>query len=104
MPHCLNCSKRFPSTIKIAGKERYLHRRKYCLDCSPFGHHNTRKIAEQPVSNTTCIACQKPTRKGMNLCPSCWTKMRRYQVKLAAIAYKGGRCAECNQVVPIAAF
>lgn len=40
---CEKCGKEFPLKIKIDGKVRNLCNRKFCLECSPFGCHNTRK-------------------------------------------------------------
>ena len=44
MLNCPKCKKDFPITTVINGVRRNLHRRKYCLDCSPFGQHNTRTL------------------------------------------------------------
>jgi len=44
MPICANCNSVYPNTVKIEGIVRNLSSRKYCLECSPFGEHNTRKI------------------------------------------------------------
>ena len=41
---CIKCNKDFPQFITIEGKKKNLQNRKYCLDCSPFGQHNTTKI------------------------------------------------------------
>lgn len=103
MPDCQKCGQQFPCSIKLDGKKRYLHKRNFCLDCSPFGQHNTRNIAGCPKV-ISCIACTQVTRKGSRFCPSCLVKVRRYQIKQAAIDYKGGCCLECKQVVHSAAF
>lgn len=104
MPMCQKCGQRFPCSVKVDAKKRYLHRRKFCLSCSPFGEHNTRDIVNCPSIIVNCIACRNLTKKGSRFCPSCLTKVRRYQIKLAAIAYKGGSCSECGRVVQTAAF
>ena len=65
---------------------------------------NTRDIVNCPSIIVNCIACRNLTKKGSRFCPSCLTKVRRYQIKLAAIAYKGGSCSECGRVVQTAAF
>ena len=44
MKTCLKCGKVFPFEVEIDGKTRNLGGRKYCLDCSAFGKHNTRSI------------------------------------------------------------
>lgn len=36
------CQKEFPISIIIDGKRRVLNKRKYCLECTPFGSHNTK--------------------------------------------------------------
>jgi hypothetical protein len=38
---CDKCGKSFPVKIKIDNKVRNLCNRKFCLECSPFGCHNT---------------------------------------------------------------
>lgn len=39
---CEKCGKQFPLKIKIQDKIRNLCSRKFCLECSPFGLHNTK--------------------------------------------------------------
>jgi len=41
---CELCNKQFPITIVIDGKRRNLCSRRYCLECTPFGTHNTIRI------------------------------------------------------------
>lgn len=41
---CKNCNKEFPNRKEIDGKMRSLTKRKYCLECSPFGQNNTRQL------------------------------------------------------------
>jgi hypothetical protein len=41
---CLKCGEYIPRVITIDGKKRNLQKRKFCLICSPFGKHNTKKI------------------------------------------------------------
>ena len=42
---CKNCNKSFPFLIVVDGKIRNLGSRSFCLDCSPFGFHNTRPLS-----------------------------------------------------------
>lgn len=58
MPICKKCNKTFPNWTKINGKSRNISRRKYCIECSPFGLHNTR-IIHIEKSKRYCIACGK---------------------------------------------
>jgi hypothetical protein len=41
---CVKCDNEFPFIVTVEGKKRNLKSRKYCLDCSPWGQHNTKKI------------------------------------------------------------
>jgi len=43
MRTCKNCNEKLLATFIIDGKRRNLAHRKFCLNCSPFGSHNTRK-------------------------------------------------------------
>lgn len=52
MPVCGLCADSFPNLVVIQGKQRNLSSRKYCLKCSPWGKHNTRKIAK-PIKRVT---------------------------------------------------
>lgn len=40
---CRKCGEKIPNRIKIDGKERVINNRKFCLKCSPWGYHNTKK-------------------------------------------------------------
>jgi hypothetical protein len=41
---CELCSQPVPLKIELDGKKRNLQHRRYCLSCSPFKAHNTRKL------------------------------------------------------------
>ena len=43
-----------------------------------------------------CNVCDKPTESGRRVCPSCWTKVRRYRTKALAILLLGGKCRQCG--------
>lgn len=45
MKTCKKCKKDFPILLVINGKTRNLGSRNFCLNCSPFGQHNTRDIS-----------------------------------------------------------
>jgi len=114
MPICKKCRKKFPNRIKIDGKLRVLSSRKYCLECSPFGIHNTSKIhlsnleKGQLFKNKTkiiiCSLCNREyiyetnNKKGHTLtrCNSCAINERRFKIKKKAIDYKGGKCQICE--------
>ena len=44
MKTCLICGKSFPFKMMIDGKIRHLGGRKFCIECSPFGKHNTKSL------------------------------------------------------------
>lgn len=59
MPKCIICDAVFPNFIEIDGKIRNLQRRKYCLNCSPFGQHNTKVLENTSKAIKYCKFCGK---------------------------------------------
>lgn len=102
MPVCANCDVEFPNYVKVDGIARNICKRKYCLDCSPFGQHNTRQVGH--VKKQTCDLCSKATINGRSKCEACNIKIRRWRLKLAAIKHKGGKCEICGYSNNIAAL
>lgn len=102
MPICQKCNSKFPATCHIDGKKRSLCSRLYCLDCSPFKSHNTRKL--ENTKNLQCVSCGSATIRGRKLCVPCLTTARRYRIKKAAVEYLGGKCHECDWVGTLAGF
>lgn len=107
MPTCTQCSKPFPTWVTIEGKPRNLCNRQRCLECSPWGQHNTRKVRESDPttlkqrvrqwSDAPCERCGSPRgRSGGKHCSSCSVTLWRKRMKLRAVAYKGGKCVECG--------
>lgn len=110
---CQHCNKEFPNSIVIDGKKRNLQTRKFCLDCSPFGNHNTKPNLIPPNTNEKECACCKvtkpltefyerpnrPNSKVYSYCKECTSKLtieRFKQNKLNAVIYKGGKCCICG--------
>jgi len=98
MPTCKKCNNPFPYKKKIDGKVRNLKSRKYCLDCSPFGKHNTRCLE---------TACNRPSISGNRVPFSKWSEKakeenrarifwRGYFRKQSLILIKGGSCEICG--------
>ena len=116
---CLKCEKQFPNFIMIEGKRKNLQNRKYCLDCSPFGCHNTSKLEIYNTPNNDakffCKKCnqeklKKDKRRGYT-CQACWLKeeaskklnqSRTYKKKLVEL--KGGKCKICGYCKNISAL
>lgn len=103
---CKKCNKTFPVSQIIDGKRRILNKRKYCLDCSPFYKHNTKKLdSDLKVNNPVPCVCSICNRKylytrltghTLKLCNSCQVNRRRVINKLKAIDYLGGKCSCCG--------
>lgn len=85
MKSCLKCTTEIPTWVFVDGKNRNFQRRKYCLDCSPFGSGNTRKI-ELP----------QPSRKRTSDRYYKWQKKARRERKQKLVDMFGGRCIICD--------
>lgn len=118
MKTCQLCSKQFPIWIKIEGQNKNLSSRKYCLDCSPWGFHNTRKISIPVTSSKSSIEAKEKfcnkckilksssefylRRNGTGFSPYCkvcqinQTIERQRRLKQQALEYKGGQCFVCK--------
>ena len=114
---CKKCGNTFPYRVCIEGKVRVLSSRKYCLNCSPFGVHNTNRLHEEEEQDGRFV--KLPERKvdcrcedcgkhyvydrdaprgnhGLKLCGACRARQNRKRVKAQAIEYKGGKCQICG--------
>lgn len=98
MKLCNKCGNQFPIRIKIDGKWRNLASRKFCLDCSPFGVHNTRNLTKES-SRRQHKGKRKPygewseSDKDENRARTFWRGFFRKQ-KLVEI--KGNKCQKCG--------
>ena len=107
---CEICKKEFPLKSIIDGKSRNLQNRKYCLECSPYGKHNTRKLKDAPVAGKkVCSKCKetKPieefARKNkerlQSWCKGCLytsQKKRWKERKQKIVELLGGKCCKCG--------
>lgn len=107
MPICKKCLAKFPFSAVIDGRRRNLKSRSFCLECSPFGSHNTKnlnlhKTGSSEIEDCKCNTCGKEfvynRRKGhtRNKCNSCQVNDRRPIKKRMAISYLGGKCVVCG--------
>ncbi len=83
MPMCKKCGNQFPNRAKINNITKNLNRRKYCLDCSPFGQHNTKQLE---------IKFKRPKSPEVKR----WKQKTRPIRKKKLIAMKGGGCVICG--------
>ena len=104
MPCCRLCAAHFPNWVSIDGKPRNLKNRKYCLECSPWGSHNTRQLESSPSPRTVppgpwCEALQ-PKR-----CPRCGVEKPSSGFYLQSDGRRSfSWCRECNNRHRIARF
>ena len=107
MKICKKCGAEFGFSGKINGKQVNLQNRKYCLDCSPYGMHNTKQIEKtdsgpKESKICKCLECGREYdyfRKSghtFKRCNSCWIEKRRGKVKTELVLFKGGKCEHCG--------
>lgn len=118
MPICHKCNQQFPFRIKIDNISHNLKSRKYCLECSPFKQHNTKKLEKEPSEKRICPKCNQklPLSKfysrrkisGASVyCKTCTNKQtveRQNRFKQQCVDYKGGKCETCGYNRCIAAL
>jgi hypothetical protein len=72
---------------------RSLYRRSFCLDCSPFGEHNTSKVPLGLRSTEEAATARRDRRRGQFRRS---LRKRRRKRKLELVAAYGGRCVDCG--------
>lgn len=89
---CKQCGEHFPSSLN--GKS--LHRRSYCLKCSPQGSKQGYKLRRKQ-NNKICPICdkEKPWNKN-NVCSGCRALYRRWTQRQRALELLGSKCVECG--------
>lgn len=96
---CLKCQHEIPKQIIINNKVHSLQRRSYCLDCSPFGLRNTRKLH---LSDSPQLHARHYTnmtdeqRKEYNTKSYKYQKQQRNKRKIELVLLKGGKCECCG--------
>lgn len=95
---CAACGTTFAAKEVIDGRARSLYRRSFCLDCSPFGAHNTAKVPPA----TGGLAEMRRKRRNAKTYRS--QKRRRAARKAALIEARGGCCSDCGARVHVAVF
>jgi len=93
MKLCVKCKGKVPSTCVIEGKRRNFSHRKFCLTCSPFGGHNTRKDdPSRPKKARKYKDFDENQKISSRL--SVWEKGMRKKKEL--VDMKGGACKKCG--------
>lgn len=117
MPNCKKCGNSFPNRIIIDGNEHSLSKRKYCLECSPFNHHNTKKLNGEKRKSSVlldgdkriCTECKRELpltdfykvngKLSSSECKICFServKERRRKHQDMAVELLGGKCMICG--------
>lgn len=110
MKSCKKCGANIPARAVIEGRPHNLGNRLYCLSCSPFLAHNTRKLDTPNLPKSyspkdrVCKSCGRAYvydlrfKQGHKLdrCNSCVINDRRFALKVRAVEYKGGSCENCG--------
>lgn len=94
---CLKCGDSIPLNVKIDGKEHNLQRRKYCLKCSPFKQHNTKKLHCEIVTiKRKYKELSKEQKIDFNQKTYNYQKSQRWTRKRDLVLEKGGCCSSCG--------
>jgi hypothetical protein len=90
---CVACGREFPAQMVIDGKMRSLYRRRFCLDCSPFGDHNTSKVPPGFKSTEDAVKARRERRREQFRRS---LRKRRRKRKADLVAAYGSRCVDCG--------
>jgi hypothetical protein len=93
---CVACGCEFPAKMIIDGKMRSLYRRSFCLECSPFGDHNTSRVPLGLRSTEESMKARRDRRREQFRRS---LQKRRRKRKLDLVAAYGGRCVDCGYSV-----
>jgi hypothetical protein len=104
MPTCRLCGVYFRNWLLIEGKPRNISNLRYCLQCSPWGQHNTRQLESNPRKRTVPPGtwCEELPPKR---CPSCGMEKPASEFYLRSDGRRSfSWCRECNNQHRVARF
>jgi hypothetical protein len=90
---CDACGRDFPRRAVVDGVLRNLNSRRFCLDCSPFGQHNTSATPPGPVSPADLAELRRKKRSAKTYR---YQKKMRGRLRAELLASRGGRCEDCG--------
>lgn len=113
MKKCKKCGSDLPNRIIIDGHLHNIKGRKFCLKCSPWMGHNTKKIIYDKVDGMNyCPKCKtskslssfykRKAKRGpsyQTYCKKCHNEIRndrKRDRKIKAINLMGGKCQKCG--------
>lgn len=102
MKVCRSCEKPLPNRVKVNGVIKNIGGRKYCLECSPWGQHNTKQLHNGPGSIYPARSKEYNHEKYLQnkdkLNADSKKRLRAINDKrrLDLIQLKGGACQKCG--------
>lgn len=111
MKVCKKCGNVFKNRVFIDGEYKILKNRSFCLECSPWGKHNTKDLIKAEIlqGKIKCARCgevkdkecfsKKTKTTYHSYCKECLyliQKNRWIKIKKEAVEYKGGKCIICG--------
>ena len=89
---CRGCGKTIPNKIQIDGVTKVILNRKFCLECSPFGAHNTSKYDPVKRVERDYGKYSPEQKERVKLC----LYKRALERKIKIIELAGGCCKRCG--------
>lgn len=90
-----NCENNVPKYhITEDGKKHNLQKRKFCLECSPYGQHNTRNFNNKHTG--ICKKCGKTSQNNRSKCYTCFFNERQLRVSKKIYDLVGYGCWKCG--------
>ena len=97
MPICRHCASEFPNHAVLDGVRHNLGRRKFCLICSPFGSHNTKKsLALTSTLADTIVSDQWDGQTRVlyrRVCGTCGSETYRPKKSIRVVNYCSQKCS-----------
>lgn len=91
---CRKCGEKIPNWVKIDGLNKNLGNRKFCLQCSPYKEHNTKKDIDKQ-SRSGCYSNWSDNDKLKNQLN---VLKRGLERKRKLIEMSGSKCKHCDYV------
>ncbi len=95
---CVQCQDKFSNSAIINGVRKNIQNRKYCLKCSPWGLHNTRKIHQvKHCKHSRDYSLMSDTEKRQyNDKIYKYQRQQRQKRKVKLVNQFGGKCSSCG--------
>lgn len=91
---CLKCKKEFAVYHIVNGVKRDFRKRKFCLECSPFGLKNNKDLREYSIDFSKSM--DERRRASRTKKSKKWQNKIRRQRKAYLVNMLGGKCMKCG--------